>query len=42
MSIVNIEDLRRRAKIKVPKIFFDYLDGGANSETTFGASTQFP
>src|SRR5260370_33391441 len=34
MSIVNIEDLRRRAKIKVPKIFFDYLDGGANSETT--------
>src|SRR5258708_32333366 len=34
MSIVNIEDLRRRAKSKVPKIFFDYLDGGANSETT--------
>jgi L-lactate dehydrogenase (cytochrome) len=34
MSIVNIEDLRRRAKIKVPRIFFDYLDGGANSETT--------
>jgi isopentenyl diphosphate isomerase/L-lactate dehydrogenase-like FMN-dependent dehydrogenase len=34
MSFVNIEDLRRRAKSKVPKIFFDYLDGGANSETT--------
>src|SRR5260370_32432871 len=34
MSIENIEDLRRRAKSKVPRIFFDYLDGGANSETT--------
>lgn len=34
MSIVNVEDLRRRAKTRVPKIFFDYLDGGANSETT--------
>jgi L-lactate dehydrogenase (cytochrome) len=34
MSIVNIEDLRRRAKTKIPRVFFDYLDGGANSETT--------
>jgi L-lactate dehydrogenase (cytochrome) len=34
MSVVNIEDLRRRAKTKIPRIFFDYLDGGANSETT--------
>jgi L-lactate dehydrogenase (cytochrome) len=34
MSIVNIEDLRRRSKSKVPKIFFDYLDGGADSEIT--------
>lgn len=34
MSIVNIEDLRRRSKANVPKIFFDYLDGGAESETT--------
>jgi L-lactate dehydrogenase (cytochrome) len=34
MNSVNIEDLRRRSKAKVPKIFFDYLDGGACSETT--------
>ncbi len=34
MSMVNIEDLRRRAKANVPKIFFDYLDGGSDSETT--------
>jgi L-lactate dehydrogenase (cytochrome) len=34
MSIVNIGDLRRRAKTKIPRIFFDYLDGGANSETS--------
>jgi L-lactate dehydrogenase (cytochrome) len=31
MSIVNIEDLRHRGKTN---IFFDYRDGGANSETT--------
>jgi L-lactate dehydrogenase (cytochrome) len=34
MTIVNIEDLRRKSKRHVPKIFFDYLDGGADSETT--------
>ncbi|CAM3437218.1 L-lactate dehydrogenase [Bordetella sputigena] len=30
----NIDDLRRMAKRNVPKPFFDYLEGGANSETT--------
>lgn len=34
MKFVNIEELRCRAKSNLPKIFFDYLDGGANSETT--------
>ncbi|WP_438391894.1 alpha-hydroxy acid oxidase [Caballeronia sp. DA-9] len=34
MKAVSIDDLRRRARSKVPKIFFDYLDGGAGSETT--------
>jgi len=33
-QIVNIEDLRRMAQRRVPKSVFDYLDGGAESETT--------
>ncbi len=33
-QVVNIEDLRRIAKRRVPKSVFDYLDGGAESEIT--------
>src|SRR6202158_4211041 len=32
--LVNIEDLRRLAKRRLPPAFFDYLDGGAESEIT--------
>jgi isopentenyl diphosphate isomerase/L-lactate dehydrogenase-like FMN-dependent dehydrogenase len=32
--VVNIEDLRQRAKRRVPKAVFDYLDGGADDEIT--------
>jgi isopentenyl diphosphate isomerase/L-lactate dehydrogenase-like FMN-dependent dehydrogenase len=32
--IVNIEDLRRLAKSRVPRSVFDYLDGGAEAELT--------
>ena len=32
--IVNIEDLRRRAKRKLPKAIFEYLDGGSYDELT--------
>jgi len=32
--IVNIEDLRRMARRRVPKAVFDYLDGGAEAEAT--------
>jgi isopentenyl diphosphate isomerase/L-lactate dehydrogenase-like FMN-dependent dehydrogenase len=32
--IVNIEDLRRLAKCRVPRSVFDYLDGGAEAELT--------
>ena len=32
--VVNIEDLRRLAQRRVPKVVFDYLDGGAESEIT--------
>jgi len=30
----NIEDLRKMAKRRLPKVIFDYLDGGADDEVT--------
>ena len=33
-QVVNIEDLRRIARDRVPKPVFDYLDGGAEAELT--------
>jgi L-lactate dehydrogenase (cytochrome) len=33
-KVVNIEDLRRIARRRVPKAVFDYLDGGAEGEVT--------
>jgi L-lactate dehydrogenase (cytochrome) len=32
--IVNIEDLRRAAKLRLPRVVFDYIDGGAEQELT--------
>src|SRR5882724_3364853 len=32
--VVNIEDLRRLAQTRLPKVIFDYLDGGAEDEIT--------
>lgn len=32
--IVNIEDLRLMAKRRLPRVVFDYLDGGADAEIT--------
>jgi isopentenyl diphosphate isomerase/L-lactate dehydrogenase-like FMN-dependent dehydrogenase len=32
--VVKIEDLRRVAKSRVPRVVFDYLDGGADGEVT--------
>ena len=32
--VVNIADLRTMAKRRVPKVVFDYLDGGADAEIT--------
>src|SRR3974390_1167472 len=32
--IVNITDLRERARCRLPKVIFDYLDGGAEGEVT--------
>lgn len=38
MSAVNIEDLRQGARRRLPRIFFDYIDGGAFSESTMRAN----
>src|ERR1044071_2823378 len=31
---VNIADLRRSAKRRLPRVVFDYIDGGADAEIT--------
>lgn len=33
-KVINIEDLRRLARHRSPKVIFDYLDGGADDEVT--------
>jgi len=32
--VLNIEDLRRAAKRRLPRVVFDYIDGGAEDEST--------
>jgi L-lactate dehydrogenase (cytochrome) len=32
--VINIEDLRRIARRRVPRVVFDYIDGGADGEVT--------
>ncbi|MDD7972967.1 alpha-hydroxy-acid oxidizing protein [Roseinatronobacter alkalisoli] len=32
VDLVNIEDMRRRARRRLPRMVFDYLEGGAGSE----------
>src|SRR5207302_8549799 len=32
--VVNIEDLRNLARRRLPRVVFDYLDGGAEAEVT--------
>src|SRR5262245_9100057 len=32
--IVNIADLRRLAQKRLPRVVFDYIDGGADAEVT--------
>jgi isopentenyl diphosphate isomerase/L-lactate dehydrogenase-like FMN-dependent dehydrogenase len=39
-KVVNIEDLRRMARRRVPKSVFDYLDGGAESELTLNENCR--
>jgi len=38
--IVTIEDLRHRARRRLPRAVFDYIDGGAEDEVTLRANRQ--
>jgi len=35
VTIVNIDDLRLAARKRLPKLFFDYIDGGSFAEETY-------
>ena len=38
--VLNIEDLRRMAKRRLPRVVFDYIDGGAEDESTLRANCR--
>lgn len=38
--VVNIDDLRRLARHRLPKVVFDYVDGGADEELTLAANVR--
>jgi len=38
--VLNIEDLRRAAKRRLPRVVFDYIDGGAEDERTLRANCR--
>jgi L-lactate dehydrogenase (cytochrome) len=38
--VLNVEDLRRAAKRRLPRVVFDYIDGGAESEATLRANCR--
>ena len=39
-QVLNIADLRRLAWQRLPRVVFDYIDGGADDEITLGRSTR--
>jgi len=39
-NVVNISDLRRIAKRRLPRAVFDYIDGGADGEVTLGENCR--
>src|SRR5262245_6044321 len=39
-SVLNVEDLRRKAKRRLPRVVFDYIDGGAEDEATLRANCR--
>ena len=38
--ITNIEDLRRLAQCRVPRMFYDYADSGSWTESTYRANQE--
>jgi isopentenyl diphosphate isomerase/L-lactate dehydrogenase-like FMN-dependent dehydrogenase len=38
--VVNIDDLRRLARHRLPQVVFDYVDGGADEELTLSANLR--
>src|ERR1041385_8007003 len=38
--VINIEDLRRLAKRRLPRAVFDYMDGGADAEVTLRENSR--
>jgi isopentenyl diphosphate isomerase/L-lactate dehydrogenase-like FMN-dependent dehydrogenase len=38
--VVNISDLRQIAERRIPRVVFDYLDGGADGEVTLGEACR--
>ena len=38
--VVNIEDLRLAARRRLPRVVFDYIDGGADDEITLRANCR--
>ena len=40
MSALTIEDLRRLAQKRVPRMFYDYVDGGSWTESTYQANEE--
>ncbi|MGH2472761.1 MAG: alpha-hydroxy acid oxidase [Candidatus Limnocylindria bacterium] len=39
-DVLNIADLRRLARRRLPRVVFDYIDGGADDEVTLNRSTR--
>jgi L-lactate dehydrogenase (cytochrome) len=39
-AALNIEDLRRLARARLPQMVFDYIDGGADDEVTLRANVE--
>lgn len=38
-TAINIDDLRKRARRRLPRMVFDYIDGGADDERTLARNT---
>ena len=38
--VLTIEDLRRLARRRLPRVVFDYIDGGAEGEVTLRANCR--